>query len=412
MSELSAVGRPVPAAHDWADPFFTFGVTGTNGKTSTTHFIAAILRAAGHRVICQSTLGYFLDCVPVEVRVRDHEGFTGAMKRAAERGARHAVVEVTSKALGMGYALAWRFDLGVFTNLSRDHLEEHGSWEGYLAAKAQLFIHLGPGRSAVLNACDEAAVLVDRAVPPDVRRVWFGAQWRGARLHVADLFARAADVTIDGTTVFLEPSPFAERLGGALRVQLIGEVFGENAVAAAGAALAAGLPDEAIVRGLAECQPPPGRFEVLSREPFVVIDYAHTPDALARVLDAARHVVGAGRILVVFGAGGGYDPEKRAPMGEAVGLRADVAFVTNDNPRHEDPTAIVRAVTAGCERGGRAVIRVVYDRAEAIGSAIDDARPGDLVLVTGRGHDRGMSFATGRVDYSDVDTIRAILGAG
>ena len=409
MAELAAVCRPVPAAHDWAEPLFTFGVTGTNGKTSTTHLIAAIVQAAGHHALCQSTLGYFLDAAPLEVTVRDHEGFTGAMKRAADAGVRHAAIEVTSKALSKGYALAWRFDLGVFTNLSRDHLEEHGSWEGYLAAKAQLFIHLGPGRTAVLNACDEAAALIDRAVPPDVKRLWYGAPWRGERRHDADLFARSADVTLDGTTILLEPSELAERLGEVVRVRLVGDVFGENALAAAAAALAAGMPVEAIVRGLAACPPPPGRFELLSREPLVAIDYAHTPDALARVMQVARRVVGSGRVIVVFGAGGGYDPEKRAPMGEAVGAQADLAFVTNDNPRREDPAVIARAVAAGCARAGHAETRLIYDRADAIRAALSEARPGDLVLVTGRGHDRGMTFATGRVDYSDVDTLRAIL---
>jgi UDP-N-acetylmuramoyl-L-alanyl-D-glutamate--2,6-diaminopimelate ligase len=140
------------------------------------------------------------------------------------------------------------------------------------------------------------------------------------------------------------------------------------------------------------------------------VDYAHTPDALGRVCDTARHIAGSGRVLVVFGAGGGYDVPKREPMGEAVGARADLAFVTNDNPRHEDPSIIAQAVATGCRRGGRASVAIVYDRAEAIRRALESAGESDLVLITGRGHDRGMYFAHGMIPYSDVDAVQALVG--
>jgi UDP-N-acetylmuramoyl-L-alanyl-D-glutamate--2,6-diaminopimelate ligase len=141
-----------------------------------------------------------------------------------------------------------------------------------------------------------------------------------------------------------------------------------------------------------------------------VLDYAHTPDALARVLQSARSLARDRRVIAVFGAGGSKDPTKREPMGEAVGQRVDLAFVTNDNPRREDPAVIARAVAAGCTRGGRAETRVIYDRSEAIGAAISAARPGDVVVVAGRGHDRGMTFANGVIEYCDVDAVRAALG--
>jgi UDP-N-acetylmuramoyl-L-alanyl-D-glutamate--2,6-diaminopimelate ligase len=407
--ETIAVERPVKAAAPWAEPFFTVGITGTNGKTSTTHLVASALAAAGHSVLYQSTLGYYLDGQKLEFE-RTLQGFLGSLEQAAAGGTRHAAIEVTSLALVNGYAKRWRFDLGVFTNLSRDHVAEHGSWEHYLAAKAQLFLHLGPGRTAVLNACDEAAVMIHRVTPPDVRRVWYGVPTRGPRLHEAALAAREITVTLSGTRVELEPSSMANALGGSLEVRLVGEVFAENGLGAAAAALASGVEGPAVRAGLAACPVPPGRFEVLSRRPLVVVDYAHTPDALGRVCDTARRIVGSGRVLVVFGAGGGYDQPKREPMGEAVGARADLAFVTNDNPRHEDPSVIAEAVANGCRLGGRASVAIVYDRADAIRRALESASESDLVLITGRGHDRGMYFAHGMIPYSDVDTVRQLVG--
>jgi UDP-N-acetylmuramoyl-L-alanyl-D-glutamate--2,6-diaminopimelate ligase len=407
---IEALARPVPPRFPWADPFFTVGVTGTNGKTSTTHLIASILRAAGRRVLCQSTLGYFFDGLPMTVD-RSEKGYLDALQRVAEQGCRHAAVEVTSLALRNGYAKKWRFDLGVFTNLSRDHIAEHGSWEHYLASKAQLFVHLGPGRVAVLNACDEGATLIDRVVPPDVRRIWYAAPTRGDRLHAPDLAAREIVPTVTGTHVALEPSATADRLGGAIDVRLVGEVFGENALGAALAGLAMGIDGETVRAGLAACPVPPARFEIIARRPVVVLDYAHTPDALARLCSTARLLAGAHRLIVVFGAGGGYDRDKREPMGEAVGARADVAFVTNDNPRQEDPTAIAQAGERGCRRAGRAETRLQYDRRDAIQSALSVAGPDDVVVIAGRGHDRGMYFANGVVPYSDHDTVVDLLGA-
>ncbi len=410
MTGIAAASRPVPAAAAWADSYFTVGVTGTNGKTSTTHLVAAIFRAADCPTALLSTLGFSTEGPAAPLVAPTRRAFFDALQAAAVAGCRHAAIELTSKALRGGYALAWRFDLAIFTNLSRDHIEEHGSWEHYLASKAQLFVHLGPGRSAVLNACDEAALLIDRVIPPDVHRLWYGAASRGSPRREPALYATALDVSIEGTRLQLAPSELAERLGGELHLSLVGEVFGENALAAAGAALVAGVAPEAVHQGLASCSVLPGRFEVMWRRPLVVLDYAHTPDALGQVLDTGRRIARAGRLIVVFGAGGGADPDKRGPMGEAVGGRADLAFVTNDNPRSEDPLTIARAVAAGCERGGRALTRIICDRTEAIEAAITAARKDDVVIVAGRGHDRGMRFATDIIDYSDVDALRQLLG--
>jgi UDP-N-acetylmuramoyl-L-alanyl-D-glutamate--2,6-diaminopimelate ligase len=184
----------------------------------------------------------------------------------------------------------------------------------------------------------------------------------------------------------------------------------ENALAAAGAAMSAGVEAGAVKRALAEGQPAQGRFEVLSRSPAVVLDYAHSPDALARTCRTARAIVGAGRLIVVFGAGGGADPEKRGPMGAAVSAVADEVFVTNDNPRQEPPQAIADALIAGTS-GKAAKVHCLLDRAAAIERAIQLAGPADLVLVAGRGRETGMVIGSESLPYSDALEIERVLGS-
>ncbi|MBN2193427.1 MAG: UDP-N-acetylmuramyl-tripeptide synthetase [Polyangiaceae bacterium] len=404
---LSSMQRPIPGP-PWARSLCSVGITGTNGKTSTTHFIAHGLSGAGHRSVCKSTLGLFIDGQADRTSDRGPGGFFRTMERHVLSGVTRAAIEVTSRALTTGFAKQWRFDAAVFTNLTRDHIAEHQSWDAYLAAKAQLFVHLGPGSTAILNACDEASLLLDLVVPNDVTRIWYAAATRGKELRHAQLRAHCMSVSANGTDIALANEDLGAELG-ALKTRLIGAVFGENALAAAAALRAMQVPPVVIREAIESCPPPPGRFEVLHREPYVVLDYAHTPDALERVCDTARELVPQGRLIVVFGAAGGFDAPKRPLMGEAVGSRADIAYVTNENPRREDPEAIVEAVTSGCRAAGRADVRIVYDRRTAIEEALAAAGSGDLVLVTGRGHDRGMYFATGVVPYSDYDVVRDLI---
>jgi len=403
----AGVVRPTPAPFAWANDFFTFGVTGTNGKSSTTHLIAAILAAAGRRTLTESTLGYFLDGEPLQVP-RTARGYVAALRHAAQQGASHAAIEVTSAALAQGFARSWRFDLGVFTNLTRDHVEQHGSWEHYLASKAQLFLHLAPGRTAVFNACDAAAQLLERVTPPDVTRRYYAVSTRGEQLVPAELVAESVELSSAGTHIRLAPSETAEMLGGTLTTQLVGAVFAENALGAALAGLAGGVAASDVARGLAACPGVPGRFQILGKDPIVAVDYAHTPDALVRTCETAR-ALARGKVSVVFGAGGGRDVEKREVMGRAVGERADYAFITTDNPRHEDPAQIAEAVARGCRRGGRAYARLVPDRGEAIRLAIDSARSGDVVVVAGRGHERTQLIGDAEQPFSDVEEVERLL---
>jgi UDP-N-acetylmuramoyl-L-alanyl-D-glutamate--2,6-diaminopimelate ligase len=402
MQNELPIARPTPAPHAWAEPYLTVGVTGTNGKTSTTSLVAHAFRAAGDSVLTETTLGYALDDELLEVE-RTIRGYLGALERAAQRGCRRAAIEVTSEALARGFAKRWRFDVGVFTNLSRDHLEAHGSFEHYLASKAQLFVHLGPGRTAVLNACDESALLVDRVIPADVLRLWYAVPSRGALLRPAELVARRVELSAQGTSIELEPSELAERLGGSLETRFVGEIFAENALAAAAGALAAPVDGRSVREGIARCPVVEGRFEVIHRRPIVAVDYAHTPDALARTCETARKLAGSARVFVVFGAGGGRDTGKRADMGRAVGERADVAVVTTDNPRREDPKLIARAVAAGCRRGGRAYVKLEPDRRLAIRHALNEARPDDVVVIAGKGHEKTQIVGEEARPFSDAE---------
>lgn len=404
----STIVRPTPPPYPWARPFTTIGVTGTNGKTSTTRLVAAALEGSTRAVLSETTIGYEFRGAPVKVP-RTLQGFYGALARAARLGARYAAIETTSQALGRGYAKLWRFDVGVFTNLSHDHLSQHGSWEHYLASKAQLFVHLGPGATAVLNAGDPCAELIHRVTPPDVKRLWYGVKTRGAFVVPPDLEAAEVVLTPDGTRVTLQESPLAAALGGSLTTRLIGAVFAENLLAAACAAHAAGIPANEIARNLASCAPPRGRFQVIHREPLIVVDYAHTPDALARTCETGRALAGTNQLFVVFGAGGGRDKDKRGPMGRAVGERADHAIITTDNPRHEDPASIAQALLEGCRQGGRAVPSLIPDRRAAIFEAVKRARPGDCVLVTGKGHELDQEIGHEKLPFNDAEVIRAAI---
>ena len=244
-----------------------------------------------------------------------------------------------------------------------------------------------------------------------MRRVWYAVPARGRLLRSADLAAREVGLSADGTELTLDPSPMADALGGRLSTRLVGDVFAENALAAAAAALTAGIDGPSVAAGIARCPIVSGRFEVLHRSPIVAVDFAHTPDALARTCDTARRLSSnsGGRVIVVFGAGGRYDPGKREPMGRAVGERADFAVITTDNPRTEDPAEIAQALAAGCRRGGRAYVEIERDRQKAIERGLSRARPGDVVVIAGKGHERGQIIGDVTLPFSDHDVVRQLL---
>jgi len=389
----------------------TVGVTGTNGKTSTTRWTAACLGALARPVAQTTTLGSFLDDEPLPT-TRDFRGFLATMRAAVERGGRFAAIELTSEALARGFARTWLSRVGVFTNLTHDHLDAHGSPEHYLASKAQLFVNLPPGGAAVLNACDESSALLAEVTPRDVRIVRYGVPSRGATLAGPEIFATAVEPTWRGTRVTLEANGALAHAPREIRIRAIGDIYVENALAALAAALVVGVPPDDAARALAAAPVPPGRFEVVSPAgsggsgPRVVVDYAHTPDALARTLDVARRLSAGGKVLVVFGAGGDRDKAKRTPMGVAAS-RADRVFLTSDNPRSEDPARIADAIRAGIAAGVDVVTEL--DRRRAITAAIADAGEADVVVIAGKGHETTQTIGAAAVAFDDRAEARAAM---
>src|SRR5881409_29922 len=318
------------------------GVTGTNGKTTTTYLLEAIWRAAGWRPGVVGTISYRFDGAsqPAPLTTPDPIALQALLAEMRAAGTTHVALEVSSHALAQERVTGCRFDAAVFTNLTRDHLDFHGDLDRYYRAKAGLFLeHLAaggkPDPAAVVNVDDPAGARLADEVQTRCVRV--------GRAEDADVRPLDIETTLAGTRGMLflggRRLPFRTRLVGAPQV--------ENILGAAAAAWALGVPSEAIAAGLAAVAPPPGRLERFDGPGFtVMVDYAHTPDALARVLTVLRPLT-PGRLVVVFGCGGDRDPGKRPMMGEAAARLSDVVILTSDNPRTEDPGRILDAVEAG-----------------------------------------------------------------
>lgn len=399
----SGPAKPFPPAPAWVKGLEHVGVTGTNGKTSTTRFASAALGSLVRPVASFTTLGAFLDEEPLEV-TQSYRGMLDGVRSALDRHGRYAVLEVTSEVLSRGFAQRWPFRAAVFTNLTHDHLDAHGSPEHYFASKAQLFNALPrEGGIAVVNGCDEVTELLLEVTPPSARRLAYGVASRGMATQPLDASAGPIGLTLEGTRA---PIALAATLGGGsieLRTRAIGSIFLENALAAWLVAVALGADGAAAAAALARAAPPRGRFEVVAREPTTVVDYAHTPDALRRTLDTAR-ALGKARVVAVFGAGGNRDAAKRPAMGAAAGA-ADRVIVTSDNPRDEDPAriaaAIAEAVPKSCD------VTVDLDRARSIRTAVLDAGPDDIVVIAGKGHELTQTIGAEARSFSDVTVAQA-----
>jgi UDP-N-acetylmuramoyl-L-alanyl-D-glutamate--2,6-diaminopimelate ligase len=331
-----------------------------------------------------------------------------------DRGATHLVMEVSSIALAARRADAIRFRVAVFTNLTQDHLDYHGTMEAYAAAKARLFVDLGPG-AAVINVDDAfGRRLVEQLAPGGLSRPVAATLVRytteaGAGPDAAEIAPIELAHTASG--IFIRARTPAGEV--TIRSHLLGAHNASNLLAALAAThllgfdvedAAAALSSPIQVAGRLERCDAPGADDVI-----VLVDYAHTPDALARVLASVR-ALSEGRVVCVFGCGGDRDPLKRPRMGEAVGLAADVAIVTNDNPRSEDPRAIAEAILPGLARG-RAEVLVELDRARAIERAVLDAEPGDVVLIAGKGHEPYQIIGDVTLPFDDRDEARRALAA-
>jgi UDP-N-acetylmuramoyl-L-alanyl-D-glutamate--2,6-diaminopimelate ligase len=387
------------------------GVTGTNGKTTTAFLVREILEYAGISCGLLGTVKQVVGGVEEEVERTTPEAIElqATFRRMLAAGDEACVMEVSSHALALHRADAIHFEVAAFTNLTQDHLDFHADMEEYFAAKRLLF-EAGPG-TAIVNVDDEYG----RRLAEEFESVTFSAA--GAE---ADYSAREVEFDAGGAQFTATQGPtgrFQRRglgnrpVGGEVRVRtrLPGHFNVSNALGALAAAEALGVGAEAAVAGLAAAAPPPGRFEPIDegQEFAVIVDYAHTPDSVENVLRAARRLT-SGRLIAVFGAGGDRDRDKRPKMGRAGAELADLVIVTSDNPRSEDPAAIVAEVAAGAEGAGDLEIEV--DRRAAIALAVSRAEPGDTVVIAGKGHEQGQEFEAGRkIPFDDRDVAREEL---
>jgi UDP-N-acetylmuramyl-tripeptide synthetase len=390
-------GRPSQA-------LWMIGVTGTNGKTSCSQWIAQALDGCGRRAGVIGTLGHGLvgalapafHTTPDAARV--HE--TLAALKAA--GAEAVAMEVSSHGLDQGRVNAVAFDVALFTNLTRDHLDYHGTMEAYGAAKARLFAWPGLA-TAVVNAGD-----------PFGRRLIEGARSRGTAVVTygaddADIAATGVRATAAGIALSVA-TPWGR---GDVETPLVGTFNVANLLGVLGVLLASDVPFAAALAALGRLAPPPGRMQRLGGDgsPLVVVDYAHSPDALDQVLAALRPAAAHGELICVFGCGGDRDAGKRPEMGAVAARHADRIVVTNDNPRTEDPAAIAAAIVEGVRAAGSGRWTLELDRAAAIRLAVGNARAGDVVLIAGKGHEDYQEVQGVRGHFSDAETAGAALAA-
>ncbi|MGH2909477.1 MAG: UDP-N-acetylmuramoyl-L-alanyl-D-glutamate--2,6-diaminopimelate ligase, partial [Solirubrobacteraceae bacterium] len=404
VDDVRAAMAPAAAAF-YGDPTAALdvvGVTGTNGKTTTAFLVRALLEAAGRATGLLGTVKSVVAGVEREVTRTTPEALDlqRTFREMVDGGDRACVMEVSSHALALHRADAIHFSAAVFTNITQDHLDFHPTMEEYFQAKRLLFT-AGAGGTAqdgtalVVNVDDPygarlASELGDRATTFALRE---GADYRAERVQTSLEGSRFTVTTPDGPL--------------ALRSPLRGEFNVYNVTGALAAARALGVPADVCARAIETAGQVPGRFETVDEgQPFaVVVDYAHTPDSLRNVLAAARPLTSA-RLRVVFGCGGDRDRGKRPQMGEIARRLADDVIVTSDNPRSEDPEAIIAEILQGT---GPDVAHDA-DREAAIGRAIGDAGPGDVVVIAGKGHEQGQEFADGRkIPFDDVSVARAVL---
>jgi UDP-N-acetylmuramoyl-L-alanyl-D-glutamate--2,6-diaminopimelate ligase len=376
------------------------GVTGTNGKTTTAFLLFAMLAAAGRRPGLVGTVEWRVggERRPAVHTTPEAIQLQGTFREMLDAGDRSCALEASSHASAQHRLDCTRFACLVFTNLTRDHLDFHRTMEAYYEAKRHLFVTPDPEGSlpaAAVNVGD-----------PYGRRLAGELLTLGAPLLTFGL-AEGADVRADALELGPDGASF-RAAGLSLRTRLRGRFNVENVLGAVAAGRLLGLPDAAVVRGVEHLAGVPGRFEAVDEgQPFtVLVDYAHTPDALARVLRSARELA-QGQLVCVFGCGGDRDREKRPLMGRAARELADTVVVTSDNPRSEEPLAIIDDILAGAGHGPE--VGVEPDRRAAIRAAIGAAAEGDVVVIAGKGHEQGQTFADGTVPFSDVEEAREAL---
>jgi UDP-N-acetylmuramoyl-L-alanyl-D-glutamate--2,6-diaminopimelate ligase len=407
-----------------AEKLANSGITGTNGKTTTAFLLEAILQAAGRKSVLIGTIEYHIAgrVIPAPHTTPEPLDLSRLFAEALEAGATETVMEDSSHALVQQRVYGIPYDVAIFTNLTRDHLDYHGTFDEYFAAKRMLFEGVGtdPPRAAVLNIDDEYGRELVKFCKKRSQVITYG-------LAQGDFHAENADIGPRGTRFDL----ITPERSVPLWSPLIGKVNVYNILAASAAAYARGISLDEIARGVAALQRVPGRFErVDAGQPFtVVVDYAHTDDALKNLTALAREFVkckcpchtgakifhpvdccstGTGHVITVFGCGGDRDKTKRPLMGEAAGRGCDFVVLTSDNPRSEDPLAIIADAKPGIEKTGTS-FAIEPDRRKAIDLALHKAAPGDIVLLAGKGHEKTQTTREGVFPFDDVEVAKELL---
>jgi UDP-N-acetylmuramoyl-L-alanyl-D-glutamate--2,6-diaminopimelate ligase len=394
------------------------GVTGTNGKTTVTHLIERLLQHTGKAVGLVGTLGVrsakkavegagsYVETGHTTPMADELQHYLATMKA---EGTDAVVMEVSSHALDQHRVTGCDFQVTVITNLTQDHLDYHQTMENYCQAKAQLFsrqwaVQDGKPRTAVINADDAWASHFVKAVPTGVKTLTYGIQSATASVRATDV-----SYTVGGAN-FTVQTPVGE---APVKLKLSGEFNIYNALAALATGLALDIPLATVIEALESVQGVRGRFEVVAHNPSVIVDYAHTPDGLENVLEAARQIVPeGGRLFVVFGCGGDRDATKRPKMGRIAERLADKLVVTSDNPRSEDPEQIISDVLGGIEAMNPETVKVQVDRRLAIAEALvwaDSAL--DIVVIAGKGHEDYQILATETIHFDDREEVLAFLGS-
>ncbi|RZF29817.1 UDP-N-acetylmuramoyl-L-alanyl-D-glutamate--2,6-diaminopimelate ligase [Paraburkholderia sp. UYCP14C] len=406
---------------DPSDAMLAVGITGTNGKTSCSQWVAAALSALGTRCAIVGTLGTGL------VGQLVHTGFTTpdapqlqrSLAQLRDAGAQAVAMEVSSHALHQGRVNGTAFDIAVFTNLTQDHLDYHGTFDAYESAKARLFAW-PELRAAVINRDDAAGRRLLASTRGHARTIAYGIEGEEANTNAkdtaqADAWLTASNVraTATGTAFHLSTSDWGN---AEVEVQTLGLFNVSNLLAVLGVLLAGDVPFDAALAELAKLEPVNGRMQRLggrlqNDEPLVVIDYAHTPDALEKTLEALRPIATArgGALVCMFGCGGDRDATKRPLMGAIAERLADNVVVTSDNPRSEDPLAIIEQIAAGMQDASTA--RRIEDRASAILQAIRGAAREDVIVLAGKGHEATQEIMGKKRAFSDQDHARLALAA-
>ncbi|MGM9992199.1 MAG: UDP-N-acetylmuramoyl-L-alanyl-D-glutamate--2,6-diaminopimelate ligase [Candidatus Bruticola sp.] len=405
LAKLSAAyfGNP-------AKKLVNVGVTGTNGKTTTTYLIEAILKKAGFNPGMLGTIEAHVAGEKFKLANTTPESFDlhKMFAKMLDAGQDSLVMEVSSHALALDRVYGIPYDIAVFTNLTQDHLDFHLNMENYFLSKAKLFTRLGTygdrkiGPFAVINLDDPYGVRLIEMVKGRVPVITYGTSCK------ADVRAYDVKANPSGLSFTIET-----RVGEfEVNLPLSGLFNLHNALAAAAVGMALRIDGKCIVKGLESVAAVPGRFQLVRKgQNFtVIVDYAHSPDGLSNLLDSARMIT-KGKLTLVFGCGGDRDHGKRAIMGRLAAEKADKIYITNDNPRNEDPEVIIRQILAGISSEYMQYVEVVFSRAEAISRALNSAKAGDTVVIAGKGHETYQKFSDKTVHFDDVEQAEKVLSS-